>query len=122
MVNVNGEKVVKSQMKEFERSHLHVVPPYILNLISECTNEYLVTYSRQKIYKRWTALLEQHGIQHITFHDLRHVNASVMHLLHIPDKYAMERGGWKTDATMKAVYQNVFSEQRLEVDKNKRLF
>ncbi len=29
----------------------------------------------------------------------------------------MERGGWKTDATMKAVYQNVFSDERLKVDK-----
>ena len=40
-----------------------------------------------------------------------------MHLLGAPDKYAMERGGWKTDKTMKAVYQNVFSEERIEVDK-----
>lgn len=79
-------------MKEFERSRRHVVPQHILKLINECSDEYLVTYSRQKIYKRWTALLEQHCVQHITFHDLRHVNASVMHLLHIPDKYAMERG------------------------------
>lgn len=42
-----------------------------------------------------------------------------MHLLGVPDKYAMERGGWKTDNTMKAVYQNVFSEERIEVDKKK---
>lgn len=59
----------------------------------------------------------KNNIPHITFHDLRHVNASVMHLLGIPDKYAMERGGWKTEKTMKAVYQNVFSDERLKVDK-----
>ena len=29
----------------------------------------------------------------------------------------MERGGWKTDKTMKAIYQNVFSEERIEVNK-----
>ena len=40
-----------------------------------------------------------------------------MHLLGIPDKYAMERGGWKTDQTMKAVYQNVFSDERKAADR-----
>ena len=44
------------------------------------------------------------------------VNASVMALLNIPDKYAMERGGWKSDKVMKKVYMQTFSEQRNEVD------
>lgn len=39
-----------------------------------------------------------------------------MAMLHIPDKYAMERGGWKTDAVIKNVYTHTFSEQRIEVD------
>lgn len=37
----------------------------------------------------------------MTFHDLRHLNASVMAALRIPDKYAQERGGWKSDKIMK---------------------
>lgn len=52
----------------------------------------------------------------MTFHDLRHVNASVMALLQIPDKYAMERGGWKTDSTMKGTYTHTFSKARKDVD------
>ena len=52
----------------------------------------------------------------MTFHDLRHVNASVMALLRIPDKYAMERGGWKTDEVMKKVYTHTFSKEREIVD------
>ena len=35
----------------------------------------------------------------------------------IPDKYAMERGGWETDTAMKYVCQNTFSEERKEADK-----
>ena len=56
------------------------------------------------------------GLPHMTFHDLRHINASVMALLQIPDKYAQERGGWKTDYTMKKVYTHTFSQGRLEAD------
>lgn len=40
-----------------------------------------------------------------------------MALLRIPDKYAQERGGWKSDKVMKRVYQQTFSEERENVDK-----
>ena len=52
----------------------------------------------------------------ITFHQLRHMNASVMLKLNVPEKYAMERGGWATPHTMKKVYQHTFSAERLKVD------
>lgn len=48
---------------------------------------------------------------------LRHLNASVMLLLGIPDKYAMERGGWSTPSVLKSVYQHTFSDERKLVDK-----
>lgn len=40
-----------------------------------------------------------------------------MLFLNIPDKYAMERGGWSTSSTLKNVYQHTFSEERKQVDK-----
>ena len=52
----------------------------------------------------------------MNFHKLRHVNASVMAALRIPDKYALERGGWKTDYVMKQVYTHTFSDKRIETD------
>ena len=52
----------------------------------------------------------------MTFHDLRHENASIMAMLKIPDKYAQERGGWKTDKIMKDVYTHTFSEERAAAD------
>lgn len=50
------------------------------------------------------------------FHDLRHINASVMLQLGIQDKYVMERGGWSSLSTMKDVYQHTFSAEREKVD------
>ncbi len=39
-----------------------------------------------------------------------------MLMLGVPDKYAMERGGWSTTDTLKAVYQHTFSDERKHVD------
>lgn len=44
------------------------------------------------------------------------MNASIMLQLGIPDKYAMERGGWSTNATLQAVYQHTFADERKIVD------
>ena len=60
--------------------------------------------------------MDKAGFKGITFHDLRHINASEMLTLGVPDKYAMERGGWSTDNILKSVYQATFSEERMRYD------
>ena len=50
------------------------------------------------------------------FHALRHINASVMADLSIPTPVAQERGGWKTDSTMKKVYTHTFTDSRIDAD------
>ena len=40
-----------------------------------------------------------------------------MLMLGVPDKYAMERGGWSTPNTLKNVYQHTFSDEHKQVDK-----
>lgn len=39
-----------------------------------------------------------------------------MALLNIPDKYAQDRSGWKTDRVMKRTYMQTFETARAEVD------
>jgi len=50
------------------------------------------------------------------FHDLRHYQASILHAMGVPDKYIMERGGWKTDSTLKNIYQHTMDAKRQEVE------
>jgi len=45
------------------------------------------------------------------------INASIMADLNIPTSVAQERGGWKTDNTMKRVYTHTFDSSRREADK-----
>ena len=88
----------------------------IMAIPHESAEDFIVPLSRKTLYSRYTKLMKKHHIN-ITFHDLRHLNASIMLMLGIPDKYAMERGGWSTDCILKSVYQQTFSSERKKIDK-----
>ena len=95
------------------------LPDYIFKLIKAIPHEndtdQLLKISPRALSGRFKRRVKKHGID-MTFHDLRHLNASIMLMLGIPDKYAMERGGWATDNILKSVYQQTFSAERLKVD------
>lgn len=115
-INVEGKYISKQQGKTYTRNRKLHVPPYVMSLIENVTTDQLVPMSGQAIHHRFTRLLMKNNLPHMTFHDLRHVNASVMAMLNIPDKYAQERGGWQTDKVMKQVYTHTFSSERQIVD------
>ena len=116
MVNVDGQDIRKDLAKEVTRNRRHRMPEYIKALISEVEGDVIVPLSPSQLYKKLQKALKDADIPAISFHDLRHINASLMAMLHIPDKYAQERGGWKTDHVMKSVYTETFSEERKRVD------
>lgn len=118
VVDVQNKPVRKEKAKTRIRIRKHRIPPYIQKLIDQTDPnvDELVPMKGKSIHQRFVRLLEANGLPHMTFHDLSHINASVMALLRVPDKYAMERGGWKTDQVMKKVYTHTFSDERERVD------
>lgn len=118
VVTVRGEHIEKHQTKTIESTRQIRLPERIESLITALPEDqlYLTPLSGQAIYKRFSRLLQRNGIEHMSFHDLRHMNASVMLALGIPDKYAMERGGWSSTSVMKSVYQHTFTAERQAVD------
>lgn len=116
VVMVDGKPYRKDMAKNPTRNRRHRIPPYIKNLIDKVEGDELVPMSGLTLYRHWIKLQDDNGMDHITFHDLRHLNASIMALLRVPDKYAQERGGWKSDQVMKKVYMQTFSEERERVD------
>lgn len=116
VVDVGREAVRKELAKNRYRNRTHRIPLYIRMLIDQVEGDELVTISGRAIYHRWVKLLKRNGLPHMTFHDLRHESASIMALLRVPDKYALERGGWKSDKVMKKVYTHTFSDERQKVD------
>lgn len=116
IVTVEGKFIEKNQTKTYTSTRRLKLPQYIIDLINDTEGEYITHFSGQAIYKRFMRLLKNNNLPHMTFHDLRHLNASVMLQLGVPDKYAMERGGWATNSTLKNVYQHTFSTEREIID------
>ena len=116
---ISGEDVIRNVNKTYNSTRRLVVPEYILTLIRAVPHtsetDYIVSLEYPAINRQLKKLTKANGCS-LTFHDLRHLNASVMLMLGIPDKYAMERGGWSSNRVLKAVYQHTFSEERKLVD------
>lgn len=53
---------------------------------------------------------KQLNLKPFRFHDLRHYAASIMHAIGVPDQYIMQRGGWGSDRTLKAIYRGTIEE------------
>lgn len=111
-----GKRIEKDSAKTVESRRSLNIPPEIMQLIEQLPTERITELNDSKIYEHYIKIMRAAGFSDVTFHDLRHVNASTMLKLGIPDKYAMERGGWSTTATLKRVYQETFSEERKKVD------
>ena len=111
--------VVRDVNKTYTSTRQLALPPYLIKLIEAVPHtsdeEFIVPMAYQTIRAHLTKLARAKG-HTLTFHQLRRLNASVMLSLGVPDKYAMERGGWATNSTLKNVYQHTFSEERKQVD------
>lgn len=117
LVSAPDNKQVLKSTKTYSGNRKIKIPPYILKLINQQPRggEYIVTYKRNSLYSRFDRLCKQYGLPHYRFHDLRHVQASVMLLLNVPDKYAMERMGHASTNMLKNVYQHTMRSKSEEV-------
>lgn len=89
-------------------------PPYIKELI-ERQPKTDIHYNRNQLYKCLERACKSCGIQRYRFHDLRHYQASVMLMLGVPDKYAMQRMGHASTNMLKNVYQHTMASKEKEV-------
>ena len=118
-LRLGSDDVVREVNKTYSSTRQLVIPEYLIRLIQAVPHQnetdFIVPQHYQTITKHLKKLADENGYE-LTYHDLRHLNASVMLALGIPDKYAMERGGWSTPNTLKNVYQHTFTEERHLVD------
>ena len=125
-VDVYNKPYDKMTPKTDARNRFYTLHEYLLDLLKK-TPEYkesaltghdlnLIPQTHSQISYGLKKALATYNLPVISFHKLRHLNASVMLMLNIPDKYAMERGGWATNHTMKHIYQHTFSEERKNID------
>lgn len=91
-------------------------PAYILDKVKALPAGRIYNHNAGYILKCLHRLCEENGLPPVRLHDLRHVNASIMLMLNIPDKYAMERGGWATKQTMTGRYQHTYDSAKNDAD------
>lgn len=108
-----GKWVIKDSPKEFASFRTIDFPPQVIALLPHREGR-IIRSNPESLSSRFGALVDAIGLPHFTLHDLRHYAASVMHLIGVPDKYIMARGGWATDEVMKAVYQSVIDDEQME--------
>jgi integrase len=116
----NGVFAIKNFPKNESSRRIISCPDYILGKLDAYSREkegrVFKTNDTSFIYDRLKIICDREGIPFPGVHGLRHTNASVMLSLGIIDKYAMARGGWSTDYTMKSVYQHLFSKDKESAD------
>lgn len=112
---VQGEAgPVEKGTKTFSGTRALHLPPYLAALIQaqDHSKEHIVNLSGHAMYNGFERICEKAGAPHFRFHDLRHMNASVMLAVGVPNKYAQERMGHATDNMLKTVYQHTIQEEQ----------
>lgn len=116
IVHTKDGEIEKNIAKNKKRNRMHRIPSYIKELIDKVEDDQLVQLSGKAISNRFTYMLKKNNLPHMSFHDLRHVNASVMSFLSIPTEYAMDRGGWSSPKVMQGTYMQIYDSERIKVD------
>lgn len=112
---VEGESgPVEKGTKTFSGTRTLHLPPYLAALIQaqDHSKEHIVNLSGHAMYNGFERVCKKAGVPHFRFHDLRHMNASVMLAIGVPNKYAQERIGHATDNMLKTVYQHTIQEEQ----------
>ena len=92
------------------------MPPFVIERLIPAENGRIVNIMPVTITDYFIDARRKFHLPHFRFHDLRHYQASILHAMGVPDKYIMERGGWKTDSTLKNIYQHTMSDKRKQVE------
>lgn len=112
--NVKKEWVLKAP-KSYAGDRYITFPDFVIakmdGIVGRITN-----LNPAMVTLRFRKILKDCGVPHFRFHDLRHYSASVQHALGIPDSYIMQRGGWGSDKTLKAVYRHVMEDKEKQMN------
>lgn len=104
-----GQLVRKAETKN--RTSRRIVPiiPPLRNALerTEQTGEYVVKQKPTAIFTRINSACVRNGLPEVGLHGLRHSFASLAYHLDMPEKVAMQIGGWADNQTMHKIYTHI---------------
>ncbi len=120
VVRVNGAAVMdetnklvrkKETKNKTSRRSVPIIPP--LKIALESCNQkgqYVVNISPSAIYENINRICNEYRLPEVGIHGLRHSFASLAFHLQMPERIAMEIGGWANDQTMHKIYTHLAQE------------
>lgn len=105
----DGKLVHKDENKtEASVRYIPIIPPLKDALAGKTlTDDYLVHMTGGGIYKQINRVCAENGLPQVGNHGLRHSFASLAYHLGIPEKIAMEIGGWEDSKVMHNIYTHL---------------
>lgn len=103
--------------KTYDSNRVVAMPDAVIRKLKRVKSGNIVTRTPNRLTADFRAAFDRLGMHDFTLHTLRHYQASILHALNVPEKYVMQRGGWKSEQTMKKVYRHAMEEKMAEVDK-----
>lgn len=108
MVNKGHSEWVVKTTKTVSSTRFVEMPDFVIEKLPKSGQ--IVTLSPDQVTRRFERAFPKLEIKSFRFHDLRHYAASIMHAIGVPDQYIMQRGGWGSDKTLKAIYRGTIEE------------
>lgn len=104
-----GALVHKQENKNRSSTRLiPIIPPLRAALeAAQRNSEYVVNMSPAGIFRQINRICEANSLPKVGIHGLRHSFASLAYHLNVPEKVAMEIGGWANDQTMHKIYTHI---------------
>lgn len=106
----HNKLVAKSTNKNKTSTRLvPILMPQLFDALSAVENKTgrVVTSNPTTIRRRLQAICAANSLPPVTPHGLRHSFASLAYHLQIPEKVAMQIGGWSNDTTMRKIYTHI---------------
>ncbi len=120
VLQVNGAAVIDEQHKlvrkketknKTSRRTVPIIPP--LKVAMEKApkkEEYVVNMVPYTVYRNINKICSENNLPEVGIHGLRHSFASLAFHLQMPERIAMEIGGWANDQTMHKIYTHLAQE------------
>lgn len=108
--NEKNKLVHKKQNKNISSSRdIPILIPELKDAIRRCRKPSgpVMNFSRSHFLKQVHCICQNNKLTDVTIHGLRHSFASLAYYLKVPEKIAMDIGGWSDSATMHKIYTHI---------------